>query len=231
MRTCSSRSSTGAASAGGWTYGRCMPAATIPTCSCRRAVSRPVASARAPMSSRGERHLLLPTLSIAAENDVVPALERFLKHLLVAAAAAHPAHAADPPFLAQQRARVASGSLADDPAGEGSQVASFLGTHVCSKVLCCGGQGSKRLHHSLRQATPDALVLAETGERPLWAWRAAWLWDRALAAVGVQVHLSDPPPEAHERARRFRQRPPPPSHLFARLAGSEGSALSCVSHS
>ena len=43
------------------------------------------------------------------------------------------------------------------------------------------------LHHMLgvRQVTPDAVMLAETGERPLWAgWllRAARLWHREMAA-------------------------------------------------
>ena len=73
--------------------------------------------------------------------------------------------------------------------------AEVWGMQLAAKAAASGGStgcAAERLHMSflrcllgVRQGTPNAVVLAETGERPLWVrWllRATRLWNRALAA-------------------------------------------------
>ena len=83
-------------------------------------------------------------------------------------------------------------SLVDSVLSYGAEV---WGLQLAAKAASGNGStgcAAERLHLSflrhmlgVRQGTPNAVVLAETGERPLWArWllRAARLWNRALAA-------------------------------------------------
>lgn len=74
--------------------------------------------------------------------------------------------------------------------------AEVWGVRLAAKAAATGGGSTgctcEKLHLSflrhllgVRQSTPNAVVLAETGERPLWArWlqKAARLWNKALAA-------------------------------------------------
>ena len=84
-------------------------------------------------------------------------------------------------------------ALVDSKLSYGAEV---WGMQLAAKAAAAGGGGTRcateKLHLGylrqllgVRQSTPNAVVLAETGERPLWTrWllRATRLWNRALAA-------------------------------------------------